>query len=150
MMANGNGNTLIIDSVTGAQWKGNIVDVMNGIAESNDTLREEYLKAKKRVCAFSAKDGPHSEDDFDPEVYGTLSVDEFLDLLGMPMAFDDDTLKIGSLLEFRSYSNSDLLKPNNILRYKPYTAPGEDIPKVCFLDYSELLGPSSELLERYP
>jgi hypothetical protein len=146
----GNGNTLVIDTVTGARWKGDIVTVMSGIAESNDELRDDYVKAKKRASPFSAKDGPHSDNDYDPEIYGSLSVSDFLENIGMPTNFDVDGLKIGSLLEFRCYSTSDLLKPKHILRYKPYTAPGEDAPKVCFLDYSDLLGPSSELLERYP
>ena len=82
--APGNGNTLFIDTVTGAKWMGDIVDVMSGINEANELLRDEYNKAYKHIYGgpFSAKEGPH-HDEYNPEDYGTLALDEFLTMLGM-------------------------------------------------------------------
>ena len=151
--APGEGGTLFIDTVTGARWKGNIVEVAEGLGAANEFLRDDYKKAYKRMYGgpFGASEGPHA-DEYAPEVYGSLPLDEFLDFIGCPIdpGYDRGTLGIGNLLEFRCYSDSDLLKAKQVLYYKPYILTGESAPKVCFLDYQELLGPSSELLERYP
>ena len=149
--APGNGNTLFIDTVTGAKWMGDIVDVMSGINEANELLRDEYNKAYKRVYkgAFSASEGPHY-DEYNPEVYGTLALDEFLAMLGMDTEVGYESIKLGGLLEFRLFSDSNILKPSQILDYKKYKDASGN-PKVCFIrNYDELLSPTSELLERYP
>lgn len=148
--ASGNGHTLFIDKVTGAKWMGNIVDVMHGIDAANEALRDDYEKAFDRANPFFSKDGPF-RDDPGLDVFGTLPVDEFLDMIGFDINISyGETMKLGELLEFRSYSRGNLLKPSQILEYKNYIAPGTDQPKVCFLDYFDLVGPSSEILERYP
>lgn len=148
--AQGDGKTLFIDTVTGAKWKGNIVDVMNGITRFNEHMRTMYSQEFKRELPFAVCDGsPHYSGMEDIDIYAREEVNVFLEEIGEAEGLS--TIGLGELLEFRAYrGDSDLLKPNNILTYKKYMDPENTHPYLCYIDYREYLAPSSELLERYP
>ena len=145
----GEGSTLFVDTVTDKKWRGNIVDMMNGIQRFNERMRSGYKKEWKRNFAFYVSDGsPHKN--CDPDFYYKEDLNIFLEDIGESDEVISDS-GIGNLLEFRCYSDdSDLLKPNMILTYKKYLDPETGIPAVCFIDYHEYLAPTGELLERYP
>lgn len=139
------GQTLFIDVVTGAKWSDSMINVMNGINTFDDHMRELYDKEVKRQLPF---DMPWNVEYNDPEIYAKERIDIFLEMIGEHLG-DKCDLGIGDLLEFRCYSDGDLLKPDRILTYEKYINPETKIPQVCFIDYREYLAPSSELLERY-
>lgn len=157
--APGNGQTLIIDRVTGAKFRANILDVRAGIARTNEALknkRNKMIKGKLGSPFFSSSNTSFSEYDLDEEnndrtrdIYSSIDLEAFLREIG---EFLDDNIdkRIGEILEFRYYGGGDLLKDNQILSFKNYLDPATGIPAVCFLDYTEYLSPSSELIERNP
>ena len=153
----GPGTALIIDKVTHARFRGDIIELTDGIAEANHILKTRRKKAiKKRLgdAFFSSSDNPWSEDDFDEdqygEVYSTLDLETFLSLIGEIEGRDDGDTRLGELLEFRDYGGKELLKASQILKYKEYLDPETGSPAVIYLDYTEFLSPSSELMERNP
>ena len=153
----GPGTALIIDKVTHARFRGDIIEVTEGIAEANDILKSRRKKAiKKRLgdAFYSSSDNPWSEDKFDEdqygEVYSTLDLESFLNSIGELDGCEDGDTRLGELLEFRYYGGGDLLKPSQIMKYKEYLDPATGHPAVIYLDYTELLSPSSELMERNP
>ena len=148
----GSGKTLFIDQVTGNHFTADILDVTTGIANFNSRLKEKRTKAVRDRMgdAFFSSDNPWSLDlDKESEVYSTLDVSVFMQCIGETPS--DEDAGIGELLEFRYYGGGgDVVKPNQILQYKKYTDPESGLPVVCYLDYRELLSPTSELLERNP
>ena len=146
----GEGTTLFIDTVTGVKWKGNIVDVMNGITQFNQHMRTLYNQEFKRELPFAVCDGsPHYNGMEDINFCAKEEMNVFLEDIGEAEGLS--TTGLGDLLEFRAYrGDSDLLRPNDILTYKKYMDPDNTYPVLCYIDYREYLAPSSELLARYP
>lgn len=150
--APGNGTTLFIDCVTRNRWRGNIMDVTNGIAEFNSELkskRQDAIKKRLGDAFYVSSDSPWGLEDEDnmSEVYSAIDADEFLKAIGETDY--DNTARIGELLEFRYYGGADPVKPVDILEYKNYEDPSTGLPVVCFIDYTELLSPSEELMDRH-
>lgn len=143
----GTGRTLFIDVVTGAEWKGDILDLSTKIAEFNDHLKSMWTKQMKKKFgdAFYVSDNPYP-DDMDFHVAEYLST--FLQLIGETDYRVD--MKIGEAWEFRVYSDGELLKPSQILDYERFKDPDTGIPVLCYIDYFDFLAPTSEMLERYP
>jgi hypothetical protein len=146
-----NGKTLFIDQVTGQKFRASILDVTNGIAEFNERLKDRRKDAirKRRGDAFYVSDdlpwGGNDEDVFS-DVASSLDVEVFLKCIGEITGKNE--ARLGDLLEFRYYGGGDPIKANQILEYKNYVDPNSGFPVVCYIDYSELLAPSSELIER--
>ena len=159
----GDGTTLFIDRVTHVKFRADIMGVMDGIEDTNDKLkskRETAIKTKGinkyRDPFFVAENSPFpSVDkilDADSEeyksIYSSVSLSYFLKAIGE--IDQDDEARLDDLLEFRYYGGGRLLKPKNILIYKQYKDPATGVPAVCYIDYTEYLSPSYELLERNP
>ena len=166
------GQVLFIDKVTHNKFRADILDVTDGIMEFNKKLKDkrgkDITKQTKKAIAdrltkdpFFSSDKPYNqiidlddlkvidEEDY-PEIYSALDLDEFLRSIGELDADDYEETALSDLLEFRYYGGGDLIKPTQILKYKEYVDPNSGMPVVCFIDYGELLSPSSELLERNP
>lgn len=145
-----NGQTLFIDVVTGKKFRRSILDVTNGIAEFNERLKDRRKDAiKKRVgdAFFVMSDMPWGADeDACVDIYSSIDVEVFLQCIGEIEGKNE--ARIGDLLEFRYYGGGDPVKANQILEYKKYVDPDSGFPVVCYIDYSDLLAPSSELIER--
>ena len=163
------GTAHIIDHVTHKQFDRDIIEFTDGIAEANKILRSRRKKAIKRRLgdAFYSSDDPWSGNTFDEdqygEVYSSLDLGTFAMLIGE--IDKDDEIRLGELLEFRYYGGDDLLRTKSILKYndpakkdkkdKKNDKDEDDIPEyngptIIHLDYTELLSPSSELIERNP
>lgn len=158
----GQGTTLFIDKVTHVKFRGDIVEVTQGIMNTNRILKKRRrlaLKKKGNDPFYSSSDLPYkdpyeerdSEDDdqFDnyKDVYSSVGLDIFLDAIG-ETAEDGIETRMSELLEFRYNGGGDLLKPKDILYYKQYEDPTSGVPAVCFIDYTEFLAPAGELLAR--
>ena len=150
------GTALVIDTVTHARFRADVIKLTEGISEANNMLKTRRKKALKRRLsdAYYSSDNPWSEDSFDEEqfgeVYSTLDLEKFLQLIGEVEDDGYEDTRIGELLEFRYYGGGDLLKATQILRYREYLDPVTGNPAVIYLDYTEYLSPSSELMERNP
>lgn len=152
-------STLFIDKVTHTKFRANIVDVTSGIYDFNRMLTERRNSMIKKRTKFSdpfvsQSDTPFGDLDnengeYYSDVYSSLGLDIFLDCIGESSDEENDT-RLGELLEFRYYGGGELLKPAQILFYKKYTDPKSGFPEVCFIDYTEYLSPTSELIERNP
>lgn len=149
------GKTLFIDKVTHAKFRADLVDVTDGIAEINRMLRNRRRAKLKQAGRgpFDVSDGPFpeiDEDTYDPEIYSTVGLDLFLEAIGETLD-DGIEARMDELLEFRYYGGgTDLLKAKDILKYKQYRDPATGIPVTCYIDYTEFLSPSFELMERNP
>ena len=145
-----NGQTLFIDVVTGKKFRASILDVTNGIAEFNERLKDRRKEAvRKRIgdAFYVSSDMPWGTDeDAASDIYSSMDVEVFLKCIGEITGKNE--ARIGDLLEFRYYGGGDPVKQNQILEYKNYVDPDSGFPVVCYIDYSELLAPSSELIER--
>lgn len=145
-----NGQTLFIDVVTGQKFRRSILDVTNGIAEFNERLKDRRKDAiRKRIgdAFYVSSDMPWGVDeDAASDIYSSMDVEVFLKCIGEITGKNE--ARIGELLEFRYYGGGDPVKQNQILEYKNYVDPDSGFPVVCYIDYSELLAPSSELIER--
>lgn len=145
-----NGKTLFIDQVTGQKFRASILDVTNGIAEFNERLkdkRKDALRKRRKDPFYVAGDMPWGiDDDAASDVYSSMDVEVFLKCIGEITGKNE--ARLGDLLEFRYYGGGDPIKANQILEYKNYVDPNSGYPVVCYIDYSELLAPSSELIER--
>lgn len=158
----GKGATLFIDKTTKRKFKGDIVEVTKGIMRADEELKRGRKNKLQRLLnsPFYASDGVHgslmSDEAFDAdefsEEYSSMSLNDFLDFIGESEYTDmSGEAGIGELLELRCYfCNGTTLEPSRIMHYKNYIDPESGIPAVCFLDYTELLNSSSELLERTP
>ena len=151
------GSALIIDKVTHVKFRGDIIEITSGIAEFNELLKSRRRKAmKKRLgdAFYSASDMPWGDSSIDEdqygEVYSTGDLETFLQSIGEIDDSDGLDTRLGELLEFRYFGGGDLLKPTQIMKYKEYLDPTTGYPAVVYLDYTEYLSPSSELLERNP
>lgn len=148
----GSGKTLFIDKVTHNRFSADILEVTTGIADFNSRLKEKRNKALSQRLgdAFFASDSPWSTDlDRESDLYSSMDLEVFLQCIGETGR--EDECRLGELLEFRYYGGGgDVIKPNQILKYKDYTDPDSGLPVVCYLDYGELLSPTAELLERNP
>lgn len=151
------GTALIIDTVTHARFRADIIELTEGIAEANNILksrRKKAIKSRLGGAFYSGDSNPWSEDDLDEEkfgeVYSSLDMEKFLRLIGEIKDESFDEARLGELLEFRYYGGGDLLKPTQILKYKEYLDPTTGNPVVVYLDYTEYLSPSSELMDRNP
>lgn len=145
-----NGKTLFIDQVTGQKFRASILDVTNGIAEFNERLkdrRKDAIKMRLGDAFYVSSDLPWGLDEnAESDIYSSMDVEVFLKCIGEIAGKNE--ARIGDLLEFRYYGGGDPVKANQILEYKNYTDPDSGFPVVCYIDYSELLAPSSELIER--
>lgn len=159
------------DLVTRVPFTTDILDVTTGISKTNETLRNKRDKSLKnksiKVRAdklmkdpFFASDKPYSqiidledlkaidEDDY-PEVYSSVGLDIFLNAIH-EIPDDDIEARIGEILEFRYFGGGDLIKEKDILKFVDDKEGKYKGWRVCKLDYSELLSPSCELIERNP
>lgn len=172
------GGVIFIDNVTGKKFRKDILTVTNGIAKTNEVLRIrrekklDKLQKKNRgqnlidkiKDPFFASDKPFNEivdledleddDDYYADVYSSVGLDIFWDAIGED-ADDDAERRLDEILEFRFYGGEDLLKQNQVLKFKkildPVThEPMPGFPEKCYIDYLEFLSPSSELIERNP
>ena len=145
-----NGKTLFIDQVTGQKFRASILDVTNGIAEFNEQLkdrRKDAIKARMGDAFYVSSDLPWSLDESAfSDLYSSMDLEVFLKCIGELVGKNE--ARLGDLLEFRYYGGGDPVKANQILEYKNYVDPNSGFPVVCYIDYSELLAPSSELIER--
>lgn len=151
----GSGKVLFIDNVTHNKFTADILQVTSGIARFNSRLKEKRNKVltEKLGDAFYASDTPWSTDiDRQSEICSTLNLDVFLQCIGeIPPDKSLNACDLGDLLEFRYYGGGgDVVVPDQILSYKEYTDPESGYPVVCYIEYGELLSPTSELLERNP
>lgn len=151
----GSGKILFIDAVTHNKWSDDILHVTSGIAKFNSRLKEKRTKvlSERLGDAFYASDMPWTTDvDKASDVYSSLNVDVFLQCIGeIPADKSLNRCDVGDLLEFRYYGGGgDVVVPDQILSYKDYTDPDSGYPVVCYIDYGDLLSPTSELLDRNP
>ena len=153
------GGTLFIDNVTHNKWRGDILDVTSGIAETNQVLKDKRKRMIKRKLAdpfYSNSDSPFGsgdidDDRFDQDIYSSVDLSVFLKNIGEISGSHDEEVRLSELLEFRYYGGGgDLLKGKEILKYKQFEDPSTGFPAVCYVDYTEFLSPSSELMERNP
>ena len=145
----GEGKTKFIDVVTGKTFSNEIKDVLNGIARFNEEIKEQRKnELKKRLGdAFFAAEMPWGTgDDSFPTVYSHLDLERFLRYIG---EINNKTeARLGEVLEFQYFGGGDPIKPSQILEYKNFVDPDSGLPVVCYIDYADLLAPSSELMER--
>lgn len=145
-----NGKTLFIDQVTGQRFRASILDITNGIAEFNERLkdrRKDAIKARMGDAFYVSSDLPWGLDESAfSDLYSSMDLEVFLKCIGELVGKNE--ARLGDLLEFRYYGGGDPVKANQILEYKNYVDPNSGFPVVCYIDYSELLAPSSELIER--
>ena len=151
----GTGKVLFIDAFTHNKFSADILQVTSGIAKFNSRLKEKRTKVltDRLGDAFYASDTPWSTDiDRESEVYSTLNLDVFLQCIGeIPHDKSLNKCDVGDLLEFRYYGGGgDVVLPDQILSYKEYTDPDSGYPVVCYIEYGDLLSPTSELIERNP
>lgn len=175
------GGVWIVDNVTGREFQRDILKVTNGIASVNETLRVKREKKLNRLRKkdkgqrlidkikdpFFASDKPFNEiidaedladgedtDDYYNDVYSSISLNDFWDAIG-ERADSRAERKMGDIMEFRYYGGGDLLKQNQILKFKKVLDPetGEPrygIPETCYLDYESLMSPTGDFEERDP
>lgn len=156
------GKTLFIDRVTHAKFRADIIEVTDGIANINAILKRRRRKEVKKLMSspyyasdnvYNINDDNEDElgDQFDNfnDAYSSVGLDVFLDAIGETNNDGIET-RLDELLEFRYYGGGDPIKAKNILYYKQYTDPDSGIPAVCFIDYTEFLSPTFELIERNP
>lgn len=162
----GEGNTLFIDKTTKKKFRGDIVKVTKGIMKADEylrsTRRDMVLKdfnSRKEDPYFSSNGPLYNKDPYSSEIvdsdefshmYTAMSLDEFLEYIGEIQDTEGSYAPgLCELLEFRCYcSGYPALEPSEIMHYKSYTDPESGIPAVCFLDYTDLLSGSSNLLDR--
>ena len=151
----GTGKILFVDAVTHNRFTADILQVTSGIAKANSRLKDKRNKviSEKLGDAFYASGSPWSIDaDRASDVYSSLNLNVFLQCIGeIPHDGNFNKCDLGDLLEFRYYGGGgDVLLPDQILSYKEYTDPESGYPVVCYLEYGDLLSPTSELIERNP
>ena len=167
MVKDGDTRTLFIDRFTGQIFSNDILSVTNGIESFNDQLvkkRAEVVRTKSKHLRnercdpfYASSDDPWWNDDLTEEqlreldsIYSTFDVTEFLYSIGEISR--TDKLRLGELMEFRCFGEDSTVKQASILKYdktyKQFFDKGEEVPEVCVLDYSDLLYPSYEFIER--
>ena len=149
----GTGNALIIDEDMHKTFPARVEDVRRGIDKINKRLQDDYDRAidSHGNGAFDETDWP-----FDGGPYSRVDLDTFLKYIGeIPMYSRDNNGGLGDVLEFKYYGggkyhvHSDLIKWNDIASYdERFIDPETGLPVVVFLDYRDLLTPTSELIER--
>lgn len=146
----GEGNTLFIDKLTSCKWRGNIMDVKDGIDAFNKRLKERHANVVKRKIndAFYVSEYRFAGDEDEDSVYSTLDLEEFLKSIGELPHMSDD-YRMGEILEFRYRGGGGVpVDPNDILEYAQYIDPSTGAPAVCFIDYQSYLRGTEELLDR--
>ena len=120
----GKGNTLFIDTFTGAQFHSSITQVNSAIAELNALLHE--------VTGYGDS--------------GYVELEDFLEILGETSRYR----KLGKFMAFRYSSTSDIVRSTRVLDWQDYVDQTTGEPRVCFIDYSDYLTPSDDFVERRP
>ena len=155
----GSNNTLFILRGTDQRFYGDIVKVTSGIAEANQVLknkRKKMIESKIFKDPFYAKgDTPFpepecTEDYAYSDIYSSMSLATVLAYIGAIDKEDKNQRIADELLEVRYYGGADPLPPTDILFYKDYIGPGGGLPAVCYIDLSDYLLPTNELMERCP
>lgn len=163
----GEGRTIFVDLHTGASWKNEVENVVNGLAHCDAKLQdkynkklEEYRKSKNKKFgngAFDvANETPYGSDspffDDDPNIYSEIPMDDLLYEIGEIK--HKKFLRCGESLCFRFYGlngkDKQYLKPKLILDYDDYVDPATGVPLVCYVDYEDFLSPTFALIERNP
>ncbi len=148
--APGEGNTLFIDRFTGCKWRGNIMDLKDGIVAFNTKLKNRHSDVIKRKIgdAFYVSDHCFRGDEDEDSVYSALDLEDFLKCIGEVRYMVSD-YRMGEILEFRYCGGGgEPVDPNDILEYAQFTDPSTGMPAVCFIDYADYLKPTEELLDR--
>lgn len=166
----GEGRTIFVDVHNGATYKSEVEIVADGIIHSDNKLQEKYhkmleekKKARKKQYGNGAFDvvnteNPYRETEFpymdDEDLYdihADMPLDELLFNIGEIK--HRKFIRCGEVLQIQycgGYKDGKLLKPKNILDFDDYVDPQTGVPVICYIDYTDYLSPTNELLERNP
>lgn len=157
--------TLIVDDTMHSSRKRDLMQFDKDLCNLNDILmqrfkrvRDRYIDKKVNGPFYVNSDSPYPTDPVEidrimeeasSDVFASLSLEEFLRGIGM-VPKDDFGLRIGELQEFRYYGGKSPIAKNQILEFKNFFMPDGTKMTYGVLDYTDLLCPTYESLERNP
>ena len=160
------GDSVVLDHVMHGIRRMNLDELSSGIYKANDLLRERLEKLKDKYMK-RLQGSPFyvngdiqfinsikaEEEAYYTDLHSSIDLGEFLKCIHI---IPDDSFgtRIGEINEIRFYGGKNAINQNQITSYRNYIIPeGIDAGKtitLCDLDYTEILAPTQELIERNP